>query len=51
MTRLKGMVYKPGSPARLKEMDEAIPSRAARKLGTRCPRLSGPPRVLERRDP
>ena len=51
MTRLKGMIHKPGSPASLKEMDEAIASEAARKPGARCPRLSRPSRVLGRRDP
>ena len=51
MTRLKGMVHKPGSPASLKEMDETIASGATRKLDTRCPRPSGLARMLKRRDP
>ena len=51
MTRLKGMVRKPGAPASLMEMDEAIASGATRKLGTGRPRLSGPFRIPERRDP
>ena len=52
MTRLKeGMIHEPGSPAGLKEMDEAIASEAVRKPGARCPRLSRPSRVLGRRGP
>jgi len=55
VTRLKGMVRKPGPPTSLKtslkEMDEAIASGATRKLDTRCLRLSGPFRIPGRRDP
>ena len=51
VTRLKGMVRKPGSPVSLKEMDEAIASAATRNLGTRRPAPPSPHRKGGRRSP